>query len=168
MYDDKLCETGRNFCNKIWNAFRLVAGWGTDDSLPQPSVNALAERWMRSRISATMAEVNDCFDKFRLNDALMAVYRLFRDDFSGYYLEMVKPAYQKPVDGATLRATNGFFDELLRMLHPFMPFITEELWQHLADRRPGESIMYAPMPAAGEPDGIFFLARTARTPPTTS
>ena len=158
MYDDKLCETGRNFCNKIWNAFRLVAGWGTDDSLPQPSVNALAERWMRSRISATMAEVNDCFDKFRLNDALMAVYRLFRDDFSGYYLEMVKPAYQKPVDGATLRATNGFFDELLRMLHPFMPFITEELWQHLADRRPGESIMYAPMPAAGEPDDSLLRA----------
>lgn len=158
MYDDKLCETGRNFCNKIWNAFRLVAGWGTDDSLPQPSVNALAERWMRSRISATMAEVNDCFDKFRLNDALMAVYRLFRDDFSGYYLEMVKPAYQKPVDVATLRATNGFFDELLRMLHPFMPFITEELWQHLADRRPGESIMYAPMPAAGEPDDSLLRA----------
>lgn len=158
MYDDKLCETGRNFCNKIWNAFRLVAGWGTDDSLPQPSVNALAERWMRSRISATMAEVNDCFDKFRLNDALMAVYRLFRDDFSGYYLEMVKPAYQKPVDGATLRATNSFFDELLRMLHPFMPFITEELWQHLADRRPGESIMYAPMPAAGEPDDSLLRA----------
>ncbi len=113
---------------------------------------------MRSRISATMAEVNDCFDKFRLNDALMAVYRLFRDDFSGYYLEMVKPAYQKPVDGATLRATNGFFDELLRMLHPFMPFITEELWQHLADRRPGESIMYAPMPAAGEPDDSLLRA----------
>ncbi len=158
MYDDKLCETGRNFCNKIWNAFRLVAGWDTDDSLPQPSVNALAERWMRSRISATMAEVNDCFDKFRLNDALMAVYRLFRDDFSGYYLEMVKPAYQKPVDGATLHATNGFFDELLRMLHPFMPFITEELWQHLADRRPGESIMYAPMPAAGEPDDSLLRA----------
>ncbi len=158
MYDDKLCETGRNFCNKIWNAFRLVAGWDTDDSLPQPSVNALAERWMRSRISATMAEVNDCFDKFRLNDALMAVYRLFRDDFSGYYLEMVKPAYQKPVDGATLRATNGFFDGLLRMLHPFMPFITEELWQHLADRRPGESIMYAPMPAAGEPDDSLLRA----------
>lgn len=158
MYDDKLCETGRNFCNKIWNAFRLVAGWDTDDSLPQPSVNALAQRWMRSRISATMAEVNDCFDKFRLNDALMAVYRLFRDDFSGYYLEMVKPAYQKPVDGATLRATNGFFDELLRMLHPFMPFITEELWQHLADRRPGESIMYAPMPAAGEPDDSLLRA----------
>jgi len=152
MYDDKLCETGRNFCNKIWNAFRLVAGWEADASLSRPALCATAERWMRSRISATVAEVNDCFDKFRLNDALMAVYRLFRDDFSGYYLEMVKPGYQQPVDGETLRATNGFFDELLRMLHPFMPFITEELWQHLAERRDGESIMYAPMPAAGTVD----------------
>lgn len=158
MYDDKLCETGRNFCNKIWNSFRLIAGWDADDSLKQPDVNATAARWMRSRISATMAEVNDCFEKFRLNEALMAVYRLFRDDFSGTYLEMVKPAYQKPVDGTTLRATNEFFDELLRMLHPFMPFITEELWQHLADRRPGESIMYAPMPAVGEIDEKLLAA----------
>ena len=158
MYDDKLCETGRNFCNKIWNSFRLIAGWDADDSLKQPDVNATAARWMRSRISATMAEVNDCFEKFRLNEALMAVYRLFRDDFSGTYLEMVKPAYQQPVDGTTLRATNEFFDELLRMLHPFMPFITEELWQHLADRRPGESIMYAPMPAVGEIDEKLLAA----------
>ena len=158
MYDDKLCETGRNFCNKIWNSFRLIAGWDADDSIKQPDVNATAARWMRSRISATMAEVNDCFEKFRLNEALMAVYRLFRDDFSGTYLEMVKPAYQQPVDGTTLRATNEFFDELLRMLHPFMPFITEELWQHLADRRPGESIMYAPMPAVGEIDEKLLAA----------
>ena len=158
MYDDKLCETGRNFCNKIWNSFRLIAGWDADDSLKQPDVNATAARWMRSRISATMAEVNDCFEKFRLNEALMAVYRLFRDDFSATYLEMVKPAYQQPVDGTTLRATNEFFDELLRMLHPFMPFITEELWQHLADRRPGESIMYAPMPAVGEIDEKLLAA----------
>ncbi len=158
MYDDKLCETGRNFCNKIWNSFRLIAGWESDDNLPQPEVNATAARWMRSRISATMAFVNDCFDKFRLNEALMAVYRLFRDDFSGTYLEMIKPGYQKPVDGITLRATNEFFDELLRMLHPFMPFITEELWQHLADRRPGESIMYAPMPAVGEVDEKLLAA----------
>ncbi len=158
MYDDKLCETGRNFCNKIWNAFRLVAGWDVDASIARPEVNLLAERWMRARIDATVAEVNDCFDKFRLNDALMAVYRLFRDDFSGSYLEMVKPAYQQPVDEKTMRATNGFFDELLRMLHPFMPFITEELWQHLADRREGESIMYAPMPAAAEPDRALLDA----------
>ncbi len=152
MYDDKLCETGRNFCNKIWNAFRLVAGWESSDAVARPEVNVTAERWMRSRISATVAEVNDCFDKFRLNEALMAVYRLFRDDFSATYLEMVKPGYQQPVDVETLRVTNDFFDALLRMLHPFMPFITEELWQHLQDRRPGESIMYAPMPEAGEVD----------------
>ena len=152
MYDDKLCETGRNFCNKIWNAFRLVAGWESSDAVARPEVNVTAERWMRSRISATVAEVNDCFDKFRLNEALMAVYRLFRDDFSATYLEMVKPGYQQPVDAETQRVTNDFFDALLRMLHPFMPFITEELWQHLQDRRPGESIMYAPMPEAGEVD----------------
>ena len=152
MYDDKLCETGRNFCNKIWNAFRLVAGWESSDAVARPEVNVTAERWMRSRISATVAEVNDCFDKFRLNEALMAVYRLFRDDFSATYLEMVKPGYQQPVDVETLRVTNDFFDALLRMLHPFMPFITEELWQHLQDRRPGESIMYAPMPETGEVD----------------
>ena len=152
MYDDKLCETGRNFCNKIWNAFRLVAGWESSDAVARPEVNVTAERWMRSRISATVAEVNDCFDKFRLNEALMAVYRLFRDDFSATYLEMVKPGYQQPVDVETLRVSNDFFDALLRMLHPFMPFITEELWQHLQDRRPGESIMYAPMPEAGEVD----------------
>ncbi|MDE6269821.1 MAG: class I tRNA ligase family protein, partial [Muribaculaceae bacterium] len=152
MYDDKLCETGRNFCNKIWNAFRLVAGWESSDAVIRPEVSETAERWMRAQISATAAEVNDCFEKFRLNDALMAVYRLFRDDFSGTYLEMVKPGYQQPIDPKTLAATNRFFDELLRLLHPFMPFITEELWQHLADRRPGESIMYAPLPEAGEVD----------------
>ncbi len=152
MYDDKLCETGRNFCNKIWNAFRLVAGWESSDEAERPEASVTAERWMHARISATMAEVNDCFDKFRLNEALMAVYRLFRDDFSGTYLETVKPAWQQPIDAATLRVTNEFFDALLRMIHPFMPFITEELWQHLQDRRPGESIMYAPMPEAGTPD----------------
>ncbi|MBJ2183284.1 MAG: valine--tRNA ligase [Muribaculaceae bacterium] len=158
MYDDKLCETGRNFCNKIWNAFRLVAGWEADSSLAQPQVNRTASQWMHARISATMAEVNDCFDKFRLNEALMAVYRLFRDDFSGYYLEMVKPAFRAPVDTTTLRETNDFFDRLLRMLHPFMPFITEELWQHLAERRPGESIMYAPMPEVAETDHALLAA----------
>ena len=158
MYDDKLCETGRNFCNKIWNAFRLVAGWEADSSLAQPQVNRTASQWMHARISATMAEVNDCFDKFRLNEALMAVYRLFRDDFSGYYLEMVKPAFRAPVDTTTLRETNDFFDRLLRMLLPFMPFITEELWQHLAERRPGESIMYAPMPEVAETDHALLAA----------
>ena len=148
MYDDKLCEQGRNFCNKIWNAFRLVKGWEVDDNLAQPESARQAVEWFGARLSATAAEVNDLFAKFRISEALMAVYRLFWDEFSSWYLESVKPAYQKPVDRATMKATMDYFDALLRMLHPFMPFITEELWQHMADRRPSESIMYASMPQA--------------------
>ncbi len=150
MYDDKLVEQGRNFCNKIWNAFRLVSGWNVDNSLEQPEINATAARWFESRLNAALADVDEQFTKFRLNEALMTIYRLFRDDFSSWYLEMVKPAYGQPVDGKTLGQALGYFDSLLRMLHPFMPFITEELWQALAERRPGESIMYAAMPEAGK------------------
>lgn len=152
MYDDKLCEQGRNFCNKIWNAFRLVKGWEVDKTIEQPEVAATAVKWFESRMNATLAEIKDLFAKFRLNEALMAVYRLFWDEFSSWYLEMVKPAYQKPIDAKTYDATIKYFDSLLRMLHPFMPFITEELWQHIAERRDGESIMYAPMPEAGVTD----------------
>ena len=152
MYDDKLCEQGRNFCNKIWNAFRLISGWTVDTKAEMPQINKLAVDWFESRLSATIDEVNDLFDKFRLNEALMCVYRLFWDDFSSSYLEMIKPAYQKPVDAETLDHTNQFFDKLLRLLHPFMPFITEELWQHLAERADGESIMYAAMPKSSGVD----------------
>ena len=155
MFDERLCEQGRNFCNKIWNAFRLINTWVVDDSLEMPEVNKTAVEWFRNRISATMAEVNDLFDKFRINEALMCVYRLFWDDFSSWYLEMVKPAYGAPIDGRTMKATTEFFDALLRMLHPFMPFITEELWQHLATRADGESIMYAPMPEASTNDSTL-------------
>ncbi len=155
MYDDKLCEQGRNFCNKIWNAFRLVKGWDVDSAIAQPEVAATAVKWFKSRLDATLAEINDLFGKFRLNEALMAVYRLFWDEFSSWYLEMVKPAYQQPIDASTYKATIEFFDALLRMLHPFMPFITEELWQHIAERRDGESIMYAPMPEAGTVDSAI-------------
>ena len=149
MYDDKLVEQGRNFCNKIWNAFRLVKGWEVDENIERPEVCAMADRWFESRLNSTIAEINDLFEKFRISEALMAVYRLFRDEFSSWYLEMVKPAYQKPVDGTTYRSVVKYFDSLLRLLHPFMPFITEELWQHLEDRREGESIMYAPLPDGG-------------------
>ena len=152
LYDDRLCEQGRNFCNKIWNAFRLIQGWEVDEKADMPALNRQAVDWFESRLNATVAEMNDLFEKFRLNDALMALYRLFWDEFSSWYLEMVKPAYQKPVDRGTLEATKRFFDSLLRLLHPFMPFITEELWQHLAERADGESIMYASMPAAGNVD----------------
>lgn len=152
MYDDKLVEQGRNFCNKIWNAFRLVKGWEVDDTIAQPEVAAMADKWFTSKLNATIAEIDDLFEKFRISEALMAVYRLFRDEFSSWYLEMVKPAYQKPIDRKTYEAVVAHFDSLLRLLHPFMPFITEELWQHLAERREGESIMYASMPKAGEAD----------------
>ena len=148
MYDDKLCEQGRNFCNKIWNAFRLVKGWQVDDKCPQPESSAVAVDWFKSRLDRTLDEVADLFAKFRISDALMAVYRLFWDEFSSWYLELVKPAYGQAIDLRTYKATVDYLDSLLRMLHPFMPFITEELWQHLESRRPGESIMYAAMPVA--------------------
>ena len=148
MYDDKLVEQGRNFCNKIWNSFRLIEGWQVDDAAAQPAVAEMASRWFASQLSATVAEVNDLFDKFRISEALMSVYRLFRDDFSSWYLEMVKPAYGSPIDRKSFEQARGYLDALLRLLHPFMPFITEELWQHLADRAEGESIMYAPQPEA--------------------
>ncbi|MDE5811067.1 MAG: valine--tRNA ligase [Muribaculaceae bacterium] len=150
MFDDKLCENGRNFCNKIWNAFRLVKGWEVNPEASQPEVAKQAISWFKSQLSATIVEVNDLISKFRLSEALTAIFKLFRDDFSSWYLEMVKPAYGEKIDGDTLRVTEQYFDALLRLLHPFMPFITEELWQHLADRREGESIMYAPVPEATE------------------
>ncbi|MDE6206447.1 MAG: valine--tRNA ligase [Muribaculaceae bacterium] len=152
MYDDKLVEQGRNFCNKIWNAFRLVKGWQVDRSLECPETSKIASKWFESRVNEALAEVEDLFAKFRISEALMTVYRLFRDDFSSLYLECIKPAYGQPIDGKTYEQAEAFFDVLLRMLHPFMPFITEELWQNMADRREGESIMYAPMPVAGTVD----------------
>ena len=158
MYDDSLCEQGRNFCNKIWNSFRLLKGWAVDESIAQPESSHLAVEWFRSRLSVCMAEMDDLMGKFRISEALMAVYRLFWDEFSAWYLEMIKPAYGAPIDGETYRATLDFFDTLLRLLHPFMPFITEELWQHLAERKPGESIMTAQLPKADEPDEALLSA----------
>ncbi len=146
FFDKKLCENGRNFCNKIWNAFRLVKGWEVDSTIEQPESARIAIEWFSGKLSEALAEINDSFDKFRISEALMTTYRLFWDEFSSWYLEMVKPEYQKPIDAETYKATIGFFDALLRLLHPFMPFITEELWQHIGDRREGESIMYASMP----------------------
>ena len=150
LYDDSLCEQGRNFCNKIWNAFRLVKGWQVDNTLAQPQSSAIAIQWFDAKLSQTLEEIQDLFSKFRLSEALMAAYKLFWDEFSSWYLEAVKPAYQQPIDAATYHSTLDFFDSLLRILHPFMPFITEELWQHLAARKEGESIMVARMP---EPKG---------------
>ena len=146
LYDDALCEQGRNFNNKIWNAFRLVKGWNEDETLPRPQTAAIAVEWFDAQLNRTLQEVEDLFGKYRLSEALMAIYKLFWDEFSSWYLEMVKPAYQQPIDRKTYDATLRYFDALLRMLHPFMPFITEELWQHLYDRKEGESIMTARMP----------------------
>ncbi len=160
MYDDKLVELGRNFCNKIWNSFRLIQGWKVDSALAQPETAALAARWFEATLSATIAEVDDLFEKFRISEALMAVYRLFRDDFSSWYLEMIKPAYGEPIDALTMSQATTFLDSLLRMLHPFMPFITEELWQHLAARADGESIMYAEMPKSRTDAGDAALMAT--------
>lgn len=146
LYDDALCEQGRNFNNKIWNAFRLVKGWEVDETIAQPEASAAATQWFEAELNRTLEEVKDLFGKYRLSEALMAVYKLFWDEFSSWYLETIKPAYQKPIDKKTYDATLGYFDALLHMLHPFMPFITEELWQHLAERKEGESIMTARMP----------------------
>ena len=140
LYDDSLCEQARNFNNKIWNAFRLVKSWNVAD-IEQPEHSKLAVKWFESVLNSTLAEVEDLFSKFRLNDALMTVYRLFWEEFSAWYLEIIKPAYGEPIDKATYDTTLGFFDVLLRLLHPFMPFITEELWQHISERADGESIM---------------------------
>ena len=147
LFDDALCEQGRNFNNKIWNAFRLVKGWQTAD-IAQPESAAIATRWFDAMLKTTAEEVADLFKKYRLSEALMAVYKLFWDEFSSWYLEMIKPAYGQPIDQATYDQTLRFFDTLLKLLHPFMPFITEELWQHIYDRLPGESIMISPLHVA--------------------
>ena len=140
LFDESLCEQGRNFNNKIWNAFRLVKGWETAD-IEQPKANKVAVKWFEAKLKEVNAEVNDLFKKYRISEALMAVYRLFWEEFSSWYLEMVKPEYQKPMDKASYDATLRFFETLLKMLHPFMPFITEELWQNIYERKDGESIM---------------------------
>ena len=140
LFDEVLCEQGRNFNNKIWNAFRLVKGLEVAD-IEQPTECRIATEWFAAKLREANAELNDHFSKYRISDALMTVYRLFWDEFSSWYLEMVKPAYGSPIDRKTLETTLGYFDTLLKMLHPFMPFITEELWQHLYDRAEGESIM---------------------------
>ena len=157
-FDDALCEQGRNFNNKIWNAFRLVKGWTVDDTIAQPEASAIAVKWFKMQLDKTIAEVDDSFSKYRLSEAMMAVYKLFWDEFSSWYLEMVKPGYQQPIDKATYEATLGFFDALLRLLHPFMPFITEELWQALEPRKEGESLMVAQMPEVAVADSAYLDA----------
>ena len=152
LFDDALCEQGRNFCKKIWNAFRLVKGWEVSAETPVPEASALAMKWFEAKQNAVAAEVADLFSKYRLSEALMAVYKLFWDEFSAWYLEMVKPAYGQPISKEVYDRTIGFFDTLLHLLHPFMPFITEELWQHIAERKDGESLMVSPLVVSGQAD----------------
>ncbi len=165
LFDDGLTEQGRNFSNKIWNAFRLVKGWEVDEKLAQPESAAKGIEWFNHKLNKTINIVDDHFSKFRISDALMTVYTLFRDDFSSWYLEIVKPGYQQPMDSATYKATITYFDKILRLLHPFMPFISEEIWQLLEDRKEGESIMVSAMPEAGEVDekllSLFELTQEA-------
>ena len=145
LFDESLCEQGRNFCNKIWNSFRLIKGWNVDCSMPQPETSKTAVEWFNALLRQSEENISDLFSKYRLSEALMEVYNLLRDEFSSWYLEMIKPAYGTPMDKTTYEATLSIFEKLLQLLHPFMPFITEELWQHLRERKEGESIMYSIM-----------------------
>ncbi len=156
MFDESLCEQGRNFGNKIWNAYRLVNSWKVDDTLPQDENCALAVKWFDATLKKALTEMEADFAAYRISEALMKVYKLFWDEFSGWYLEMVKPAYQCPIDARTLAQTKVFFEKLLQMIHPFMPFITEEIWHHIAPRKEGESIMVSLAPRAEQPDEVII------------
>ena len=149
FYDESQVEQGRNFCGKIWNSYRLVKGWTVDSSITQPEACSIAVEWFRSKLSSTIATVEDHYSKFRISDALMSIYKLFWDDYCSWYLELVKPAYGQAIDEATYKATLEFFESLLKMIHPVMPFITEELWHDMAERGENETIMFARTPLAG-------------------
>ncbi len=163
MFDEALCEQGRNFGNKIWNAYRLVNGWTVDGTAAQSENNRLAVEWFEQTLGRALCEVEEDFKSYRISEACMTLYKLFWDEFSGLYLEMVKPAYGQPIDEKTFEETREFFDKLMRMLHPFMPFVTEEIWQDLAPRADGESICVTAMPTSTPEDARilnrFELAR---------
>ena len=163
MFDEALCEQGRNFGNKIWNAYRLISMWQVDETMEQSENNRLSVEWFRNTLSKAIVEINELFESYRISEAFMRIYKLFWDDFSGWYLEMVKPAYQQPADKTTMEATRHYFDLLMRLIHPFMPFVTEEIWQDLAERKEGESIMYAPMPVAEEVNEALLARFTLAT-----
>ncbi|HPO66800.1 MAG TPA: valine--tRNA ligase [Paludibacteraceae bacterium] len=151
LFDESLCEQGRNFNNKIWNAFRLIKGW-TIVEIEQPMASAKAVKWFESQLNKSLAEIDDLFAKYRLSEALMVAYKLFWDEFASWFLEIIKPAYQEPIDKISYEAAIHFFETLLKILHPFIPFITEELWQNLTERKEGESIMIQLFPQAGKID----------------
>jgi valyl-tRNA synthetase len=152
LFDIKLCEQGRNFSNKVWNAFRLVKGWEVDDTIPTPEGNQVSIDWFRSRFNQTLAEANDQFSKFRISDALKVCYSFTWNDFCSWYLEMIKPEYQKPIDRATYEATITFFEDIMRLLHPFMPFITEEIWHEIRERDKDDCVIVAEWPEVKDVD----------------
>jgi valyl-tRNA synthetase len=158
LYEDSLPEQGRNFANKIWNAFRLIKSWEIDETISQPDSSKVAVEWMEEVLDKTIDEIDQTFRKFRISEALMITYKLFWDEFSGWYLEIIKPEYQKPVDRITFDATVSIFEKLMKIIHPFMPFITEEIWQYLSEREEGESIMISSMPEAGKSDKDLITA----------
>ena len=157
MFDEALCEQGRNFGNKIWNAYRLINGWEVSQEMEQSKNNAISVMWFQHTLSKAIEEIDEMFSSYRISEAFMRIYKLFWDEFSGWYLEAVKPAYQAPIDRATMDATRYFFDMLMRLIHPFMPFVTEEIWQDLEERKAGESIMYAPAPKAERVDEHLLM-----------
>ena len=158
LYDEAQIEQGRNFCNKIWNAFRLISGWKVDESASQPDYSAVAVEWFANKLGEVLVQVEDHFTKFRISDALMTIYKFFWDDFCSWYLEAVKPAYGTGIDRQTYDATLSYFESLLKMIHPVMPFITEELWQAMSERAQGETIMLQPYPKAGTVDSACIDA----------
>lgn len=155
LFDESLCEQGRNFNNKIWNALRLVKSWEVSDAAEQPDAARIAIDWMEAKFCATIVELEGDFSRYRISEALMTAYKLFRDEFSAWYLEAVKPAYGRPIDTKTYRSTISLFEKLMLTLHPFMPFITEEVWQALADRQPGESIMVTQQPCPEQTNDLL-------------
>ena len=167
LFDESLTEQGRNFSSKIWNSFRLIKGWEVDPNIPQPEHSRLGIEWFKAKLSEVIETMDDHFDKYRLNDALMTIYSSIRDEFSGWLLEIVKPAYQAPIDARTYEEVSELFDEVLRLLHPFMPFISEEIWHLLKEREHGDSIMISAWPKANtyhsEICGKFELIKEATT-----
>lgn len=156
LFDEALTEQGRNFCNKIWNAFRLVKGWQVDETIAQPESAHAGIEWFNNQLNKAIEQADDDFDKYRISEALMNLYKLFWDEFSSWYLEIIKPSYGQPIDGQTYRATLEIFEKILSLLHPYMPFITEELWQHLRERNDGESIMVSLMPKSNGYDASIL------------
>ena len=152
LFDESLTEQGRNFGNKIWNAFRLVNSWQVDPGISQPETSEMAAKWFDARLNEAIVTMDGQFDAFRLSDALMTVYKLFWDEFSSWYLESIKPEFGKPVDNLTYDQANFFLEKLMALLHPFMPFITEEIWHLVKERQEGESLMISPLPSAAHID----------------